>query len=219
MNLNFEIEQILNKYPKIQGFTNNQERLFFRNLLIKNNNIKNILEIGFNAGHSSLNFLESRNDIYVDSVDLGSNPYVNECGNLLKNYFKNRFNLLIGSSLNILPKLNKKYDLIFIDGGHLIDIVRKDMENSLKLSHENTIIILDDCIPWEKWSRGVYQTVINNLKNNKIKNLKYYYSNKDGVFELNNLDTKGNWEDSKNINNNTYLFSSIWAVCNPNYQL
>ena len=41
--------------------------------------------------------------------------------------------------------------MIFIDGGHDYDIVKKDMENCLQLCHDNTIIMMDDTISIDEW--------------------------------------------------------------------
>ena len=210
-----EINNILKKYKKIQGFTNDKERVFLSNFIKKNLHIKNILEIGFNAGHSASTFLEARDDIILDTVDLCSNPYVNECYELIKKKF-NRITLYKGSSIDILPKLNKKYDLIFIDGGHLYNIVNNDLKNSLKLSHKNTIIILDDCIPWEKWSGGIYKTLNEHINNKKLKDTIYYYSNSNGVFTKDNLNEKGKWENKDSKLNKGFYFDSIWAVTKVN---
>ena len=65
----------------------------------------------------------------------------------MKNKFPKRFELFIGKSSYVLPKLieqKKTYDLIFIDGSHLYEDVVIDLELSKKLSNKDTLIILDD---------------------------------------------------------------------------
>ena len=83
--------------------------------ICKEHNFKNILEIGFNAGHSSALMLENTNADIV-SVDIGSHHYTYEGKDVIDELFPNRHILIVGNSMDILvndeiPHL--KYDLIF----------------------------------------------------------------------------------------------------------
>ena len=51
------------------------------------------------------------------------------------------------TSDNFFLKNQIFYDIIFIDGLHIYNQVRKDLENSLKFLKPNGIIILHDCLP------------------------------------------------------------------------
>ena len=51
------------------------------------------------------------------------------------------------TSDNFFLKNQISYNIIFIDGLHIYDQVRKDIENSLKFLKPNGIIILHDCLP------------------------------------------------------------------------
>ena len=72
--------------------------MFFRRLLDERKSIRQILEIGFNAGHSAVTFLSTRSDIHVTSLDLGQH----ECVKIAKKYvdssFEGRHRLLLGDS-------------------------------------------------------------------------------------------------------------------------
>lgn len=51
------------------------------------------------------------------------------------------------NSLDILPSIckeNRKFDLILIDGDHNYYTVKKELEYLADLSHENTVVIIDD---------------------------------------------------------------------------
>ena len=51
------------------------------------------------------------------------------------------------TSDNFFKKNNKKFDIIFIDGLHEYDQVKKDINNSLSFLNDNGVIFLHDCMP------------------------------------------------------------------------
>ena len=119
----------------------------------KNSSVKNILEIGFNAGHSSRTFLESNKNVHVTSFDLGVynyKPHKSE----IDNKYPDRHTLIIGNSLDTIPKFNndKKYDLIFFDGGHEYNVSYNDLKNCKRLAHSDTLVIMDDVVRNKKLS-------------------------------------------------------------------
>ena len=71
-----------------------------------------------------------------------------------------------------------KYDIIFIDGLHHSEQVDIDIENSLKQTNNNGIVILHDCNPptlehtliprvQPQWNGDVYKSILKFRKNNK----------------------------------------------------
>ena len=139
--------------------------------IILENNVKNVLEIGFNAGHSSEIFLSQ--DTEVTSFDLGCYEYTKIGKKFLDKKFPGKHQLILGNSLETVPKFtsDKKFDLIFIDGGHQYEIAMSDLLNCKKFSHKKTIIVLDDTISkneWiEFWNHGPNK-VWDEAKNKKI---------------------------------------------------
>jgi hypothetical protein len=116
------------------------------NILI-NKSITNVLEIGFNAGFSSLLMLLINPHINLTCVDICEHQYTMPCFNFIKSIFPNRINLIKGSSEFVLPELIKqgnKYDMIHIDGGHSNRIFFYDTQNSIKLINKNGILLVDD---------------------------------------------------------------------------
>jgi predicted O-methyltransferase YrrM len=108
-------------------------------------NINNVLEIGFNAGFSALLMLISNPNLKITCVDICSHKYALLCFNKMKEKFGDRINILCGSSVDVLPKLiGNQYDMIHIDGCHLVDIAELDIKNSLQLCKSGTILIMDD---------------------------------------------------------------------------
>ena len=59
------------------------------------------------------------------------------------------------TSDNFFKKNNIKFDIIFIDGLHEYDQVKKDINNSLLFLNNNGVIFLHDCMP----KRYIYQAV------------------------------------------------------------
>jgi len=64
--------------------------------------------------------------------------------NLLKQHANVK--LIKGNTLITLPKFSKKkkFDFIFIDGGHSVKTIRSDWNHSKKLMHSNSVVIFDD---------------------------------------------------------------------------
>jgi predicted O-methyltransferase YrrM len=112
--------------------------------LVLNKNIKNVMEIGFNSGFSTLLMLISNPNIYISCFDLGEHTYTLPCYEKLKETFGDRINITIGDSTKTLQNVNNAYDLIHIDGGHSTEVAESDIINSYRLSKQGTILIMDD---------------------------------------------------------------------------
>ena len=110
----------------------------------KQPNVKNVLNIGFNSGNSTLLMLLSNPSITITCVDIKSHVYVDSCFNIINNLFKNRIKFLCGNSIDILKNLDDNFDLIHIDGCNNTSVVKLDIENSIKLANPNCIFIIDD---------------------------------------------------------------------------
>lgn len=159
----------LDKYLKEAGYTGIEGNICgrkttqpdeFRKIINQNPFIKKICEIGFNAGHSSLVFLETKKDIQMLSFDLGSHPYVFKAKQFIDNTFPGRHKLILGDSRKTVPEYYKnhkteKFDLIFIDGGHTTDVAFADITNLRKMAHKDTILVLDDTRPGNSVTKAV----------------------------------------------------------------
>jgi len=179
--MNTPLTQHLNKknFYNIEGYSQQvPDQVKALNYLSQQTQIKNILEIGFNAGHSSEIFLNAKNDTKVTSFDLASHDYVIHGKSYIDKTFPFRHSLIIGDSTKTIPEFkqiypNTKFDLIFIDGGHDYEIAKQDIINCKEMAHQNTIVIMDDTIhknEWTKcWNIGPTRAWNEAVKNNTIK--------------------------------------------------
>jgi len=110
----------------------------------------NILEIRFNTGISSEFFLKNtESETKVVSFDLNELPTVMPAKHFLDNKYPNRHTLIVGDTRKTLPAFRdlcklKRFDLIFINGGHDYKVVKSDMENIQSFAHKDTIIVLNN---------------------------------------------------------------------------
>jgi predicted O-methyltransferase YrrM len=128
----------------------------FMSRLINRPNL-NIMEIGFNAGHSSELFLKSSPNSNVTSFDIGLHNYTIYGKEYIDQNFPNRHLLIIGDSVRSVPTFSKtesKFDIIFIDGGHMYETARADLINCKSLATKDTIVIVDDTIYTKSLIRG-----------------------------------------------------------------
>ncbi|MBQ9071582.1 MAG: O-methyltransferase [Bacilli bacterium] len=80
---------------------------------IKDNNIKNILEIGSAIGYSSIKMALVDNDIKVTTIERDIDRYNIAVKNIKEFNLNNRINIILDDAFNV--ELNDTYDLIFID--------------------------------------------------------------------------------------------------------
>lgn len=154
----------LNAYLRSKGFAQHegnsgqiQKQTLDLKSLVQSPDTKRVMEIGFNAGHSAVTFLSANPRIHLVSFDLGDHEYVKHAKAYIDKAFPGRHSLHLGSSIDTVPEYTKshegdpKFDVIFIDGGHLYPIARRDIKNCRELAHSKTTVIIDDIVYHPKW--------------------------------------------------------------------
>jgi predicted O-methyltransferase YrrM len=123
---------------------------------------KNLIEIGFNIGHSALLICEKIKNLKRENSEYNLveiNFYIFDicvCDatkpnfEVLKAYYKEFLNLHLieGSSLEtITPFMNSKnilFDFIEIDGCHTYECLQQDLKNTVNFLSKNGVIYIDD---------------------------------------------------------------------------
>jgi predicted O-methyltransferase YrrM len=102
---------------------------------------KHILEIGTSNGYSTfwLSLAADRSGASVESIEIEESRYRLAIDNLSK---RNNVKLYLGNALEIIPKLQRNYEFVFIDAGKI------DYNNYLRLLLpklvDNCVIIADN---------------------------------------------------------------------------
>lgn len=107
-------------------------------------NIKNILEVGFNAGHSAILLLESNLQAKLYSFE--KYP-IQKAITSIKNRYGHRFEIILGDSKNTLIEFQKRLveaDMVVIDGDHREFAPYYDLINLYQISKPGAVVIMDD---------------------------------------------------------------------------
>jgi predicted O-methyltransferase YrrM len=139
----FQKEQT-SRYTVTEGHVSKEQIDYLRSILKRYTHIRNVLEIGFNGGHSSVAMLDARDDVSVTSFDIVSHTYVESAKEFVDELFPGRHNLVRGNSMNKLPGHTIRYDFAFVDGGHFEHVPESDIRNAIRLTDPGSLIVVDD---------------------------------------------------------------------------
>lgn len=104
------------------------------------NKIKNILEIGTAIGYSAIKMAKVNEKIKITTIERDEERYKIACQNIKKFNLSDRIDIILGDALE--TKVNKKYDLIFIDAAKAQSV--KFFEKYKKNLKPNGTIITDN---------------------------------------------------------------------------
>lgn len=89
------------------------EGLAFLLNYIKENNVKNILELGTAIGYSAMNMARIANDIHIDTIEINQEMYDEAIKNIKEADLDKQINVYLMDALDF--NTDKQYDLIFVD--------------------------------------------------------------------------------------------------------
>lgn len=136
--------------------------------VLSDKNIGNILEIGTAIGYSSICFSKFLNkEGKIDTIEIDKQRIMLAKANIAMYKLNDKINIIEGDAIKVLPKLNEKYDFIFIDGpkSHYIEY----LPICLELLSEDGIIIADNVnykgmVKGEKKVKHKQRTAVNKLR-------------------------------------------------------
>jgi hypothetical protein len=123
-----------------------------RNLARAAKGARRICEIGFNAGHSALEFLGAENTATCLFFDLGEHAYSEPCANYVQTQFPGRaLEFIWGDSRVMMPRWIAAnpaaigtFDVVHVDGGHTSECATSDMFGAYLLTKPGGLLIVDD---------------------------------------------------------------------------
>lgn len=144
--------------PFVEGslfFFGNQDMSYNDVFLHKQINLYNhalkahrIVEVGFNAGHSTALMLLANPTSKILHFDINEHAYTMQCYRYLKSVFGNeRFiDFIEGDSRTTIKQYTdlQSFDLIHIDGGHTDIVAMSDIEYCKRLAAKENTVIIDD---------------------------------------------------------------------------
>ena len=121
------------------------ESLEFIEGILKEAKPKRILEIGTAIGFSALCFSRFLvEDGRIDTIEIESLRVEQAEANIEKVGVQDKIRVMEGDALDILPYLQEKYDVVFIDAAK--GKYNEFFEHALRLTHKGSIIIADNVL-------------------------------------------------------------------------
>lgn len=134
---------------------------------LKENKPSRLLEIGTAVGYSAICFSEFLSDNgKIDTIERESDRVKAARENIKKAEVENMINILEGDAVEILPTLNDKYDVVFIDASK--GKYPFFLEQALRLLNTNGIIFADNVLykgyVLSDYNKHKQRTAVRNLR-------------------------------------------------------
>lgn len=144
----------------------------------KSKNKKNILEIGSYMGHSLLIMLLANPRARITCIDINDEFSLPTTNYMQKKFPLSKITFIKGSSLEILKKLDDKFDFFHIDGAHKNKIVTKEFYLCMnKIDRRKVEFIFDDVDNIKALVKNIKSTykIINQVTPNCVNKNQYIY--------------------------------------------
>jgi len=134
---------------------------------LKNRKPNRILEIGTAVGYSAICFTQFLNaDGKIDTIERESERVKQAKENIKKAEVENQINIYEGDAIEILPKLNEKYDVVFIDAAK--GKYPFFLKESLRMLKKDGIIFADNILykgyVMSDYNKHKQRTAVRNLR-------------------------------------------------------
>ena len=133
--------------------------------ILSEKNPNSLLEIGTAVGYSAICFSKYVKQ-NIDTIEIDEEKAKRAKENIAELKLNDKINIYVGDAVEILPKINKKYDIIFIDASK--SKYPFFLTQSLRLLNREGIILADNVL-YKGYVLGDYnkhkqRTAVNNLR-------------------------------------------------------
>lgn len=135
--------------------------------VLKDITLNRILEIGTAVGYSAICFSEflEENGV-IDTIEREEERVIKARKNIKRAEVEEKVNIFLGDAVTILPALNNKYDMIFIDAAK--GKYPFFLEQALRLINNNGVIIADNVLykgyVMSDYNKHKQRTAVRNLR-------------------------------------------------------
>lgn len=134
---------------------------------LKDIKLNRILEIGTAVGYSAICFSEFLEDGgVIDTIEREEERVIKAKENIKRAEVEDKINIFLGDAVEILPTLNEKYDMIFIDAAK--GKYPFFLNEALRLINSNGIIIADNVLykgyVMSDYNKHKQRTAVRNLR-------------------------------------------------------
>ncbi|WP_426923542.1 O-methyltransferase, partial [Ralstonia pseudosolanacearum] len=135
--------------------------------VIGDRKLNKILEIGTAQGYSAICFSKMINENgIIDTIERNEENIAKAKENIKTMQLEKKINIIEGDAVEILPNLNEKYDMVFIDAAK--GKYPFFLEQSLRLTDEGAVIFADNILykgyVLSDYNKHKQRTAVNNLR-------------------------------------------------------